>query len=334
MSVQSVGLALRDTKRNGLAPSDHRIFFTVYKDTISGAEIVEWLINVGKVATNAIDAEHLAQSLLSEQYIVRIDEQKQTKPRKKVRTPGKIVPIKANTSDSIGTVNSTLANFMEAFENTKKALYRHTRKGLVKRKGKPQTFSEAEARSSYVKTREMQSMAAQKMGINLVHINDTQSKAEEKDKQRKDLGRLKRGPTPLQVAHRMGYPLEQVEIQPYMQVFSTEDGAVNKLDRKSFRKLQHNELMKEHDMVNKGRRVQHKLPHKVLTHLNKKKKSSDNHALAVQQFVFLPSRESCEKNPELLLSITIPKANVAAASQVISYVMKGETNEHRNHLLQ
>ena len=80
-------------ERGGLVPSSHRIreagrvLRKTYKDTVSGDEILRWLINVKKVASSRVDALEICQSLLSQNFIRRVEDQaKKMKMKASVRS--------------------------------------------------------------------------------------------------------------------------------------------------------------------------------------------------------------------------------------------------------
>ena len=135
----------RAKERGGLVPSSHRIreagrvLRKTYKDTVSGDEILRWLINVKKVASSRVDALEICQSLLSQNFIRRVEDQ------------AKKMKMKA----SVRSVNIVA----EHFEAGKDCLYTYTsktnsgkRRGR-RRRGRVQRFSIMGAREALANDR-------------------------------------------------------------------------------------------------------------------------------------------------------------------------------------
>ena len=284
-------------ERGGLAPSSHRIreegriFRKMYKDTVSGDELLSWLINVKKVAFSRVDALEICQSLLSQNFIRRVEDQ------------AKKMKMKA----SVRSVNTVA----EHFEPGQKCLYAYTskikgnkRRGR-RRKGRVQRFSIMGAREALVKDREKHKLEAEKMGIQLFNVRDTAEHAHVVEMRRNEVSHLRHGPTPLQRARKLGFEESDVIVPTFEPIFANYDGQIYRYDS------QHKEKHSHHFRLS---------PRLGLNHKGKEK----------PYFVFHHSTQSGKERENFLQSVTVPKANLAG-QEVVCFVMKKETEEHLRH---
>ena len=284
-------------ERGGLVPSSHRIreagrvLRKTYKDTVSGDEILRWLINVKKVASSRVDALEICQSLLSQNFIRRVEDQ------------AKKMKMKA----SIRSVNIVA----EHFEAGKDCLYTYTsktnsgkRRGR-RRRGRVQRFSIMGAREALANDREKHRLEAEKMGIQLLNVRDTAEHAHVVEKRRNEVSHLRHGPTPLQRARKLGIDESDVIVPNFEPIFAIDDGQIYRHES------QHNE---KHD---------HQFRLSPRLGLNHKKKEKP-------YFVFHHSAQSGKERGKFLQSVTVPKANLAG-QEVVCFVMKKETEEHLMH---
>ena len=286
--------------QGGLTPSSHRIreegrlFGKVYKDSVSGDEIINWLINVKKVATNRVDALEISQSLLSQNFIRRVEEQ------------AKKLKLKASAR-SVNTVS-------EHFEPEKKCLYVYTKKIYGsqrgkrrgrRRKGRVQRFSIMGAREALVNDREKHRLEAEKMGIQLFSVRDTAEHAHIVEMRRNEVNHLRYGPTPLQRARKLGLDEGDVIVPTFEPIFAVGDGQIYRDDSQHKVKRDH----------------QFRLSPRLLSNHTKKEKP---------HFVFHHSAQSGKEMEKYLQSVTVPKANLAG-QEVVCFVMKKETEEHLRH---
>lgn len=299
----TIARSLRDAEENGgLVEKIHKvrtagsIFSKTYENTISGEEILDWLLKRKKLAINEIDALEIAQGLLSQNYIKRVEDQ------------AKYLKAKASTrSVSTAAVH---------FEKGKNCLYIYTnkikstngkhgkgRQRRSKRKGRVKRFSIMGAREALVKDREKHKEAAKYMGIKLFNVEDTLDHAHVTENRRAQVRHLKHGPTPIQRGKKLGVDKEDILVPTFEPLFSTHDGQVYRIDPKDKNNARHHHL--------------HLSPRFFNLHEGHEK----NH------YIFHHSVNSSKDRIKFLHSIAIPKANLAA-KEVLSFVMKKESDEH------
>eukprot|EP00943_MAST-04B_sp_MAST-4B-sp1_P003843 g3843.t1 len=299
----TIARSLRETEENGgLVEKIHKvrtagsIFSKAYKNTISGEEILDWLLKRKKLAVNEIDALEIAQGLLSENYIKRVEDQ------------AKHLKAKASTrSVSTAAVH---------FEKGKNCLYTYTNKVKGsnakggrrrqrggKRKGKVKRFSIMGAREALVKDREKHREAAENMGIKLFTVEDTLDHAHVTESRRAQVRHLKYGPTPIQRGAKLGIDKADILVPTFEPLFAAHDGQVYRIDPEDKNNARHHHL------------------HFSPRFFNLHKHHEKNH------YIFHHSVNSSKDNIKFLRSIAIPKANLAA-KEVLSFVMKKESDEH------
>lgn len=299
----AIARSMRNSAENGgLEEKVHKVrnngsvFTKAYRDTITGDEIIHWLVNIKKLAVNEIDAAEIAQSLLSQKFIQRVEDQ-----AKNLRAKASTRSV--NTADAhFEKGTNRLYLYTKKVKGFKNNGNRRQRRG-GRRKGKVKRFSMMGAREALVKDRERHMEEADNMGIKLFKVEDTLDHAHVTENRRAEVRHLKHGPTPLQRGRKLGINKEDILVPTYEPLFSAEDGQVYRLDPKDENNLKHHRL---------------RLSPRFL-HFHEKHEK--NH------YIFHHSVNSSKDHIDQLRSVAIPKANLAG-QEVLCFVMKNETEEH------
>jgi len=314
----AIAMAMREVTNGGLQERTHRIGWKLFPETLTGKEIMRWILVVKKLAYDEVDAEHKAQALLSQGYIERIEEQvtalrAASGDEKHVERMDKLERLKMAMLPT--AQDQSVAHH---FDPSPKALYIYTDKGFGL---SVNMFGSKEARAGPTR---FDAKEAAKAGVTLLSIDDGENDSVVASRRRQEMSYLNHGPTPLQRARHLKFEREDIEVPSYVPIFTHQDGRVYRV--------------KESEIVAQRKEQRHmerqlKHYHSQPQYQFLKDRSKERRVTTVQDYVFHPSKESSEIHPGFMSYVKIPKANQAASTRVVAFVMKEESYNSRQHQL-
>ena len=317
----AIAMAMREVTNGGLQERTHRIGWKLYPQTLTGKEIMRWILVVKKLAYDEGDAEHKAQALLSQGYIERIEEQV-TALRvasgdvKHVERMDKLERLKMSMLPTAEDQSAT-----HHFDPSPKALYVYTDKGFGLSVNSDGDQGSKETRAGPTR---FDAKEAAKAGVTLLSIGDSENDSVVASRRREEMSYLKHGPTPFQRARHLKFEREDIEVPAYVPIFTHQDGRVYRVKENEIDAQRKEQLHMERQLKHYHSQPQYKFLGD---------RSNERRVMTVQDYVFHPSRESSEIHPGFLSYVKIPKANQAASTRVLAFVMKEESYNSRQHQL-